>query len=101
MLHSVFLLHDEIDNKYYHGPYNDWVAIQEAKIWHRAQDAKRAKTTATREFDLRYENAMINYNKNPNNYRAAEEYFDLKNRSQAPDLGLKIVQFELVPVISS
>jgi hypothetical protein len=98
MLHSVFVLHDEINNKYYYGPYNGWADIQEAKIWHRRQDAKRAKTLATREFERSCENAFVNYHKNPQNPYAVQEYFLMKTRSDTPEWGLKIVQFELTPV---
>lgn len=101
MLHSVFVLHDEIRNKYYYGPYNGWADIQESKIWHRRQDAKRAKTTATREFEIGYENAFVTYHKNPQNPHAAQEYFKMKNRSEDPEWGLRIVEFELVPVTSN
>ena len=101
MLHSVFVLHDELNHKYYHGPYNGWTLIQEAKIWHRRQDAKRAKTTATREFELMYENSVVKYHHYPQSPHVSQEYFELKTRSEMPEWGLKIVEFKLTPVVTT
>jgi hypothetical protein len=99
MQHSVFMLLDTVQDKYYAGPYNSWYPIHQAKIWHRPQDAKRARTTAMQEFQLRFDNADINYAKNPQHSHAAQEYFELRTRGSEPDWGLKIMEFELVPRI--
>ena len=99
MQHSVFMLLDTVQDKYYEGPYNSWLPIHQAKIWHRSQDAKRARTTATQAFQLRLQNAHINYAKDPGNSYAAQEYFDLRTRESMPEWGLKIQEFELVPMI--